>query len=224
MIVGNAELRRRCLPQTTNMAPDCGSCAHDAPKESGLVGPTCCCASFLRPFDWPASWPGSALLRLKGGAPDSAQNAENSKSKTKVKTVVFGLKRVIPVSENAPENATALAVSEAGTILALGSDEEILAKYGNDAEEKIELKGKTVVPGFIDGASFCGIHGLCHADGLILTMAPNRCQILVLRTDFYYWIESHGHRIVRLHANDLLRISVSRRPPTSNFADRTIGD
>ena len=87
-------------------------------SSSGLVGPTCCCASFLLSFDWREDWPGDATLRLKGGADGSTEAA---KSTSKVVTVVYGLKSLIPVSENSPAGATALAVSEAGTILAIGS-------------------------------------------------------------------------------------------------------
>jgi hypothetical protein len=111
-------------------------------------GPTCCCASYLLPLEFPKSWPGDALLRLTGGDGDATTA---KKSATKAVTIVHGLKKIITVSDKGPTDATAMAISEAGTILDLGSDAEMVAKYGSEAGvSKVELKGKTLIPGYID--------------------------------------------------------------------------
>ncbi|KAI9032979.1 amidohydrolase family-domain-containing protein [Hyaloraphidium curvatum] len=109
--------------------------------------PTCCCAAGFAPLSFPPSWPGDAVLRLRGG--DGAAAAE-AKSRDKAKTVVFGLQKIVPVSDNVPQDATAMALSEAGTIIALGSDSDILAAYGKEGVERVELAGKSVIPGLID--------------------------------------------------------------------------
>lgn len=125
---------------------------HDDPSCCAqLPAPTCCCASFLAPFDFPPTWPGDALLRLRGGADGNDTTTAATKSKEKCRTVVYGLKNIVTVSDkDAREGLTAMAVSEAGTILAIGTDAEILEKYGKDGVERVEIKGKTIVPGYID--------------------------------------------------------------------------
>ncbi|KAI9027065.1 amidohydrolase family-domain-containing protein [Hyaloraphidium curvatum] len=123
--------------------------SHDCASHGDLPMPlpTCCCEQFLAPVEFPPGWPGDAILRLRGGT-DAPKPA---KSREAAKTIVYGLQRIATVSDKSPEGATAMAISEAGTILALGSDEEVLAKYGAaQGVEKIEMKGRSIVPGLVD--------------------------------------------------------------------------
>lgn len=80
------------------------------------------------------------MLRARGGG-DTTQ-----KSTTKISTVIHNAKRILTVSDTSPQDATAIAVSEAGTIVALGKDAEILALAG-DGVERVDLGQKSIIPG-----------------------------------------------------------------------------
>lgn len=82
-------------------------------------------------------------------------------------------------SEN--PSATAMRVAD-GFITHIGSDEEIL-KYWKEGDQQIDLKGKTVLPGFVDGHShFSGLaNSLMQCD---LSSAKSFADIVSLMKTF----------------------------------------
>ena len=62
-------------------------------------------------------------------------------------TIYYG-GNILTMVGDAPQYAEAIVERE-GTIAFVGSKEEALATYGGEAEE-VDLRGKTMLPGFID--------------------------------------------------------------------------
>ncbi|KXS20204.1 hypothetical protein M427DRAFT_52452 [Gonapodya prolifera JEL478] len=81
-------------------------------------------------------------LRLRGGAKTREPDA------TKVKTIVRGAR--IWTADATNPRADAIAISETGRILAVGSEASVKAVPNADEAQVVDLTGRTILPGFVE--------------------------------------------------------------------------
>jgi len=81
-------------------------------------------------------------LRLRGGASGPALDA------SKPKTIIKGAK--IWTADDRNPYAEALAISETGRVLAVGSEASVMTISGASEAEIFDLTGRTILPGFVE--------------------------------------------------------------------------
>ena len=111
--------------------------------------------------------------------------------KTEPKAIMYFGGDILTMVGNAPEYAEALVEKE-GKILFVGSMEEAMEKAGK-GHQMVDLQGKTLVPGFIDGHAHFGAFGAQAITANLLAAPDGNCNSIdELIAELKRWHNENG--------------------------------